>query len=113
MTTCSKDVTASGAIDITSVIGHGLLKGTTIDYGTNANCDAKSALPYRAGMQCDNKAGATTMACVANGPGGFFAKTASSLKVTVCGGKGGVDGAPFGIFHNSVAVPVIGAPVKL
>lgn len=111
VTTCSTTVSAAGDVVIKSVAGTTVVVPPslprTINYGSNDNClDEKWALPYRAGMQCNNKDGKPTMACVAEGPGGFIAKNATDLTVTICA-VGGDASVPFTLFYNSVAVPVI------
>lgn len=120
VTTCSPTAVAKGDVVIKSVTGSSAVGGgpvlqagpiilppAVIDYGSNDNClDEKWALPYRAGYTCTNLDGKVLMACVAEGPGGFVAKNASDLVVTVCA-QGGSASFPFTLFYNARATPTI------
>jgi hypothetical protein len=120
VTTCSPDGGAVGDVVIKSVVGSSIIiapasapttqsttASSSIDYGGNDNClDSKWAVPYRAGFTCNNKDGKPTMACVAEGPGGFVARNASDLSVTLCA-VGGSASVPFTVFYNAAAAPAI------
>lgn len=110
VTTCSPDPVAIGDVYIKSVLGVANisigLPPRPIQYGSNEDCLEKYALPLRAGFTCDNKDGKPTMACVAEGTGGFIAKNAYDLQVAICAQKGEAT-VPFTIFYNSKLEPKI------